>query len=350
MKQVKLITILNKNERVQKMITNTKKCFCGKCRKKTDYVLKKKEIEKTIRNKSYKFFITSAYCFTCGEEVSVPGLIDLNIKEIDDQYRQYENIISNDDIEKLSNLYDIGKEPLSNVLGFGQVTINRYLSGQVPSKEYSNIILKALLDPTFMKECLNKNKDKISDIAYTKAMNKVNELCNINISNKLISTISYIFNSIKEVTPLALQKLLYYIQSEYLYLYNKPLFVEDAEAWVHGPVYVNVYNLFKEFTYNPIDDNRFIIFYKKYLDLNEDEKNTIDLVLDTYGRYSGKVLENIAHKEVPWINARGEYGKDELCQNIISKKNIKEYLNKIGQKYNLSTKEGITKYINSMSD
>ena len=44
-------------------------------------------------------------------------------------------------------------------------------------------------------------------------MTKVNELKNIfTVSNKMIGVISYIFERMDEVTPLMLQKLLYYIQ------------------------------------------------------------------------------------------------------------------------------------------
>ena len=38
------------------------------------------------------------------------------------------------------------------------------------------------------------------------------------------------------ITPLKLQKLLYFAQGNYLAKYNMPLFDEDFEAWIHGPV------------------------------------------------------------------------------------------------------------------
>ena len=38
------------------------------------------------------------------------------------------------DIKKIMDIYKIGKAPLSLALGFGEVTIPRYLEGQVPSK------------------------------------------------------------------------------------------------------------------------------------------------------------------------------------------------------------------------
>ena len=49
--------------------------------------------------------------------MAVPGLIDKNIQEIDEQYRAYENLVSIDEIEKLMKIYKIGKG--SVVIGTG---------------------------------------------------------------------------------------------------------------------------------------------------------------------------------------------------------------------------------------
>ena len=67
-----------------------------------------------------------------------------NAHEIDEQYRAEEGLVTIEDIENLLKVYNIGKAPLSLALGFGEVTITRYLAGQVPSKEYSDIVRHAL--------------------------------------------------------------------------------------------------------------------------------------------------------------------------------------------------------------
>ena len=87
--------------------------FCTSCRKDTEYTLQKRNITKTIKNKEYIFSITVAICDVCGEEMSIPGLIDRNIQEVDDQYRAYEGIVSIDDIEKLMKIY---KKSLTEIL------------------------------------------------------------------------------------------------------------------------------------------------------------------------------------------------------------------------------------------
>ena len=56
--------------------------FCIECRKETEYLLQKKDIVKTIKDKEYIFAITVAVCAECGEEMSIPGLIDKNVQEM----------------------------------------------------------------------------------------------------------------------------------------------------------------------------------------------------------------------------------------------------------------------------
>lgn len=326
------------------------KDFCTECRRETSYTLKKIKINQTIREKKYTFEITAAFCNECGGEMGIPGLIDYNMKEIDEQYRKAEEIITVEDIERLMKLYNIGKAPLSLALGFGEVTITRYLAGQVPSKEYSDIMLHALASASYMKELLDQNREKIGETAYKKAYTAATQLENLYVAVpvELLAVIAYIFSALHEVTPLTLQKLLYYIQGNYAAIYDKPLFDAPCEAWVHGPVYRNVYNLFRDFKYNPIDDDRFVPLKESALPLTLEAKEVVDRVLDTFGMYSGKVLESITHKEAPWLDARKGFLPDETSHAEISLDEMKSYFKKVDEKYNIRTEEGLRKYISKM--
>ena len=152
------------------MVKEKKFDFCTSCRKETSYKIIKKTVQKVIKDKSYEFKIAVAVCDECGKEMDIPGLFDLNIKSIDEQYRQAEGLISIDDIQKIMDIYNIGKAPLSIALGFGEITITRYLSGQMPSKKYSDIIKKALSSPNYMIKLLNDNAEKMGETAYKKAI------------------------------------------------------------------------------------------------------------------------------------------------------------------------------------
>ena len=323
--------------------------FCIECRKETEYLLQKKDIVKNIREKDYAFGITVAVCAECGEEISIPGLIDKNIGEIDEQYRVAEGLVSIDDIEKLMKIYKIGKAPLSLALGFGEVTVPRYLEGQVPSKEYSDVIKTALASPAYMKQKLMDNRGKLTTAAYKKAMAAADSVERLfSVSDKMLRVIAYVFEKLEEVTPLMLQKLLYFIQGIYSALHGKPIFVEDCRAWIHGPVYPEVYDLFRDFKYNPIDDARFALLEGTEDALTDDEKGVIDLVVNTFGIYGGKVLEKITHNEGPWMETRKGYGDSIPSSEILQKERIMKYYIAVNQTYGIDTEDGLRTYIHDM--
>lgn len=91
--------------------------FCVECREMSSYSLQKRCVTKNIRGENLTFEITCAVCDTCGGFMSVPGIIDLNVHEIDEQYRKLKGLVSIEDIHTLMELYNIGKAPLSIVLG-----------------------------------------------------------------------------------------------------------------------------------------------------------------------------------------------------------------------------------------
>ncbi|MBR1438511.1 MAG: SocA family protein [Synergistaceae bacterium] len=101
-----------------------------------------------------------------------------------------------------------------------------------------------------------------------------------------------------DVTPLKLQKLLYYCQGYSLALTGKPLFKDKIEAWKYGPVVDSVYQEYKKY-------NRGIIPYQKIEDEeipDETLQAIVRLVLSDKLRYSGTALAQATHNEAPWKN------------------------------------------------
>lgn len=103
--------------------------------------------------------------------------------------------------------------------------------------------------------------------------------------------------------------------------------------------------MFKGFRYDPIEDKRFVIFRDKFQMLTNEEKNVIDMVLNTFGVYSGKTLEKITHQEAPWADAYDGDNVSGYTNEPITKDAIKDYFMNISRAYDLKTEEGIKKYI-----
>lgn len=200
-----------------------------------------------------------------------------------------------------------------------------------------------------MKNKLVENRGKITEAAYNKAVAAAVNLESLfSVSEKMLRVIAYVFEKLEEVTPLMLQKLLYFIQGIYSALYGRPIFAEDCRAWVHGPVYPEVYDLFKDFKYNPIDDARFALLDGTADALTEEEKKVIDLVVNTFGMYSGKVLEKITHNEEPWKNARKGYGDSIPSNETLTKDSIKKYYTAVHERYGIDSEDGLRRYIHDM--
>src|SRR5947209_3400405 len=56
----------------------------------------------------------------------------------------------------------------------------------------------------------------------------------------------------KSLTPMKLQKLVYYAHGWHLALTGRPLLDEEIQAWSFGPVIRSLYNEFREFGAEPI--------------------------------------------------------------------------------------------------
>ena len=74
----------------------------------------------------------------------------------------------------------------------------------------------------------------------------------------------------------------------------------------------------------------------------------IDLVVNTFGMYGGKVLERITHNEDPWMEARKGYGDSIPSSELLPKERIMKYYILINQKYGIDTEDGLRTYIHDM--
>jgi|ERR1051325_8536095 uncharacterized phage-associated protein len=124
------------------------------------------------------------------------------------------------------------------------------------------------------------------------------------------------------ITNLKLQKLLYYIQGWHLGLYEKPLFEEDFQAWVHGPVQPAIYGEYKSYRWNPISEDIPDIQFPDAV------KTHIDEVLETFGPETAYSLERMTHHEEPWILARNGIPHEQDCTNVITKQSMQSYFSR----------------------
>lgn len=105
-------------------------------------------------------------------------------------------------------------------------------------------------------------------------------------------------NGGERLTNLKLQKLLYYQQGYHLAVFGIPLFDEDIEAWMYGPVVPCVYDEFSNSGSNALP-----ITTSNVIRLNEEEEILFNQVYQAYRDFSAIGLMNRTHNEQPWQQA-----------------------------------------------
>ncbi len=321
--------------------------FCEECRNDVAYNVEEKDMVGTIRGTEYHYVGKEAKCANCGAYVDVEEISATNLKALYDVYRKENGIVSLEKIRAIPERYAIGKRPLSILLGWGEHTFTRYADGDTPTRQYSKMLNRLFDDPVYYLSILEENKNRLpSRRSYEKSRKAVEALIDGNrmFGEKIDAVIAYLLNQCEDITPLALQKSLYYIQGFYYAFYGDFLFSKDCEAWAHGPVYRDVYARYADYHFDPI--SKVESFDSSVFTARE--KAILDSVIRNVCCYSGKILGAFTHSEAPWINARGDLPDGAASDKIIDKQTIGDYFIKIKEQYNMNSPRDIQLYTKDM--
>ncbi len=319
---------------------DNEKVFCEICREDVSYKTKKKNMVGVIRGKKYHYLGEEARCVKCGHYVDVENVSQRNLDSLYSVYREENDIISLDKLRQIVKNYAIGKRPLSLLLGWGEHTYTRYYEGDIPTRQYSDILSRLFEEPSYYLEILDKNKSLISKSTYFKSKKAVERLLFEENTSKIVDVIHYLLNQCEDITPLALQKSLYYIQGFYYAFFGNFLFEEDCEAWAHGPVYKDIYIKYANYHFDPIA--KVEKFDSSIFSTNE--MIILNSVIRNICCYSGKILEKFTHNESPWLITRGDLTDGAPSNRIIEKSLIADYFLEVKNNYKMSTPKDIQLY------
>lgn len=137
---------------------------------------------------------------------------------------------------------------------------------------------------------------------------------------KAIDVADYILGQLGPLSAMKLQKLVYYSQAWHLVWKDNPLFDEEVQAWVNGPVVPALYELHKGlfklssgfFQGNPSC-------------IDPDSIDVINRVLKFYGDKDAQWLSALTHMEDPWKSAREGLGEGVRGSKPISHADMAEY-------------------------
>lgn len=135
--------------------------------------------------------------------------------------------------------------------------------------------------------------------------------------------IDYTNRNGKSISNLKLQKVLYFLQAEFLVSTGNVCFMDRIEAWDFGPVVPAVYHQFSIFGAASIpkirNDTTYFIFYDK--DILSEHRIIINRMVDALSDYSAADMVRITQNQAPWKNAY----RSRHITNEITRESLKAY-------------------------
>lgn len=117
------------------------------------------------------------------------------------------------------------------------------------------------------------------------------------------------------ISNLKLQKILYFVQAEFLVAKGHPCFKEEFEAWYFGPVIPKIYHFYKVYGSATIP----YVSAETNFPFSLEDRELIDGIIDQCVQYSALELVKMTHNQAPWKNAYRPHRSKKITNASIKK-------------------------------
>jgi len=117
----------------------------------------------------------------------------------------------------------------------------------------------------------------------------------------------------RQITPMQIQKMLYFIHGWHLAEFKRPLIDDTFKAWRHGPIIRKIYREFRPFGDTPITryaqtPGYIAPVFLQDIDGNGECTNFVEEFFDLYKEFHPFTLSTESHKSGgPWSTVRTKY-------------------------------------------
>lgn len=140
---------------------------CDKCNAMRSFVTITQKEQTVIKGKNVEYYSTYMKCTVCGSLFQTPEQMDASFEVARIAYDNLYDSPLPDEIIKIREKYNASQKAFGLLLGMGELTINSYEHGSVPSSA-NRTLLNLADDPYCFYKMYNLNKDKISEIQRNK--------------------------------------------------------------------------------------------------------------------------------------------------------------------------------------
>lgn len=234
-----------------------------------------------------------------------------------------QELITKSEILELLERYDIGKKPLSALLGFGATTILRYLDGVAPSEPFARALREIYDSPQAYLRILNDNREKITMVAYEKSKKAV--LSARKLSNSISCALFLQKTHPGRYSAYETVMILFYAQAISQSLFKADLYQEDCLLSQNG-----------ETPYSQVFDTlckgENIRQWNSFEEPEEKEKQLLLQTADLISEYGPKELQRMFEAERPYLRK----SKREDGRKVIKNTAISAYFEKVTEGYRIA--------------
>lgn len=311
------------------------KCLCPLCME--DHIVSIGDVSETndFKGVEVNYIARYHYCKNADEYYAEEGEIEQNDIAMKDAYRTKMGLLTSKDIISIRQKYGVSQSDFALLLGWGEKTITRYEGHQVQDAAHDSILRKIDGDPEWYLELLEAYKKKLTLASYEKYHNAALSLYEMQRDvylkksiqgayakynkpgdwngfteldlQKVVDVIRYFSNStkVKFLYKVKLMKMLWYSDALSYKETNKTItglvynalpmgavpVAYDQLIDLHGVNYEEVD--FDEGTgYHFISDGK-----KEYPSLSEEEKDTLNQIIERFGDSRKKDIVDSMHNE-----------------------------------------------------
>jgi len=140
----------------------SEKRMCFTCEAERDVELVERKDTVTIKGKEVEFAVVSYRCTVCGDEFETPEQLDANLEAAREAYSRCYESFTPDALVALRSSYNASQKAFGLLLGFGELTMNSYEKGNVPTST-NRLLLSLADDPYCFRNMYELNKNRIGD-------------------------------------------------------------------------------------------------------------------------------------------------------------------------------------------
>ncbi|MDD4980926.1 MAG: DUF4065 domain-containing protein [Candidatus Omnitrophica bacterium] len=174
------------------------KIYCAHCNKMTDGQIISKEESFNVKGEDIKINASVMICKECNEEVFVEELDEKNLETAYLEYRKTHNLLTPLQIQEIRERYGLSQRALSKLLGWGEITIHRYESGNLQDEAHDEV-LKFIAKPENLLEIYEKQAHLLAPHISEALKKRINELIQEEIQPNFNKVLERLFLSERQI-------------------------------------------------------------------------------------------------------------------------------------------------------